>query len=54
MSNHHVNFSYINPCGFETKGVTSMAKELDRSLNFGLIKEQLRDILMRNFLSVNQ
>ena len=47
-------FSYINPCGFETKGVTSMAKELGRSLDFKLIKEQLRDILMRNFLSVNQ
>ncbi len=47
-------FSYINPCGFETKGVTSMKKELGRSVDFARIKEQLRTILMRKFLSENQ
>jgi lipoyl(octanoyl) transferase len=47
-------FTYINPCGFETKGVTSMEKELGRSLDFDLIKDQLREVLMRNFLSLNQ
>jgi len=47
-------FSYINPCGFETKGVTSMAKELGKPLDFELIKEQLRVILMRKLLSSYQ
>ena len=47
-------FTYINPCGFETKGVTSMAKELGGSLDFGSIKGQLLDILMRKFLSAYQ
>ncbi len=46
-------FTYINPCGFDTKGVTSMAKELGSSCDFELIKEKLRAILMRNFLSAN-
>lgn len=46
-------FTYINPCGFDTKGVTSMAKELGKAIDFELIKEQLRKILMRNFLSDN-
>lgn len=40
-------FSYINPCGFETKGVTSMAKELDKSIDMELIKNELRLILLR-------
>ena len=44
-------FSYINPCGFETKGVTSMEKELGGSLNFDRIKAELKDILMRRFLA---
>lgn len=44
-------FSYINPCGFDTKGVTSMAKELGSSQDFERIKEQLRKILMKNLLS---
>lgn len=42
-------FTYINPCGFDTKGVTSMAKELGRSLDFQAIKKQLRGILMEKF-----
>jgi lipoyl(octanoyl) transferase len=39
-------FSYINPCGFETKGVTSMEKELGKSLDFEQVKLELREILM--------
>jgi lipoyl(octanoyl) transferase len=44
-------FSYIHPCGFETKGVTSMARELGSPCDFNRIKEQLRAILMQNLLS---
>jgi lipoyl(octanoyl) transferase len=34
-------FSYINPCGFQDKGVTSMAKELGRPLDFEEVKKEL-------------
>ncbi len=34
-------FSYINPCGFTDKGVTSMAKELGHVLDFEKIKAEL-------------
>ncbi|MCK4879797.1 MAG: lipoyl(octanoyl) transferase LipB [Bacteroidales bacterium] len=44
-------FTYINPCGFETKGVTSMEKELGGSLDFDRIKAELKEILMRRFLA---
>jgi len=47
-------FTYINPCGFETKGVTSMEKELCKSMDLTQIKEELRAILMRMFLSTYQ
>jgi lipoyl(octanoyl) transferase len=47
-------FSYINPCGFETKGVTSMEKELGSPMDFTQIKEELRAILMRMFHSAYQ
>jgi lipoyl(octanoyl) transferase len=43
-------FTYINPCGFETKGVTSMAKELGGAQDFEGIKVELKEILMRRFL----
>ena len=43
-------FTYINPCGFDSKGVTSMAKELGRSPDFQAIKDQLRAILLGKFL----
>jgi lipoyl(octanoyl) transferase len=39
-------FTYINPCGFETKGVTSMEKELGIRQDMGKVKEVLRSILM--------
>lgn len=44
-------FTYINPCGFETKGVTSMQKELGRELDFEEVKSRLRAILMERFLA---
>lgn len=44
-------FTYINPCGFETKGVTSMEKELGGSLDFDKVKSELKEILMRRFLA---
>ncbi len=34
-------FNYINPCGFTDKAVTSLQKELGRTLNINLVKEQL-------------
>lgn len=44
-------FSYIHPCGFETKGVTSMARELGETCDFIRIKEELRILLMRKLFS---
>lgn len=39
-------FSYINPCGFETKGVTSMERELGKALDFEQVKLELKEILL--------
>ena len=44
-------FTYINPCGFETKGVTSMEKELGEPQDIKRIKSELKTILMRRFLA---
>lgn len=44
-------FTYINPCGFETKGVATMEKELGKPLNFSVVKAELKEILMRRFLT---
>jgi len=35
-------YSYINPCGFVDKGVTSMEKELGEKLDFQEIKDKLQ------------
>ncbi len=40
-------FTYINPCGFQEKGVTSMEKELGKKLDYAIIKEELKSILLR-------
>jgi lipoyl(octanoyl) transferase len=40
-------FTYINPCGFQEKGVTSMQKELGQELDFKEVKQQLKGILIR-------
>lgn len=39
-------FNFINPCGFTTKGVTSMAKELNKTVN----AEEVKPVLMENLL----
>ena len=44
-------FTYINPCGFDNKGVSSMEKELGGSLDIRRIKRELKEILMRRFLA---
>jgi lipoyl(octanoyl) transferase len=44
-------FTYINPCGFETKGVTSMEKELGRTLDFEQTKLELKEIIMNKLVS---
>jgi lipoyl(octanoyl) transferase len=38
-------FTYINPCGFQDRGVTSMEKELGKKLDMAKIKGKLREIL---------
>jgi len=47
-------FSYINPCGFETKGVTSMEKEVGSTLDMEEVKATLRDILLKSLHSQGQ
>ena len=42
-------FSYINPCGFVDKGVTSMQKELGNKLIFEEVKTKLRTNLINIF-----
>lgn len=46
-------FTYINPCGFETRGVTSVEKELGVTQDFEGIKNELREILVRRFYPEN-
>jgi lipoyl(octanoyl) transferase len=38
-------FSYINPCGFTDKGVTSMEKELNRKIELAEVKNILKEKL---------
>ena len=42
-------FSYINPCGFIDKGVTSMQYELGQVIDYTGVQERIKDILARNF-----
>ncbi len=44
-------FNYINPCGFQDKGVTSMAKELGGQLDIQQVKEILRQNILSEFLN---
>jgi len=44
-------FSYINPCGFETRGVTSLEKETGAAMDMEFVKSRLREILLTRFLS---
>ena len=47
-------FTYINPCGFQTKGVSSMQKELGGPQDMKEIKNRLRDILMQGVATRKQ
>lgn len=42
-------FSYINPCGFQTRGVTSMEKELGAKQELRAVGSRLREILLEMF-----
>lgn len=42
-------FSYINPCGFQTKGVTSMEAELGKGIDLKKVKGELREIIVSRF-----
>lgn len=42
-------FSYINPCGFTDKGVTSMEKEMGTTLDMDAVKALLKENIARQF-----
>ena len=42
-------FSYINPCGFQDKGVTSVANELKLNQDFTDAKDKVKEIIARVF-----
>ncbi|GAT63889.1 lipoyl(octanoyl) transferase LipB [Paludibacter jiangxiensis] len=46
-------FSYINPCGFVDKGVTSIQKELGSPYSLEEIKQLLREEFNQSFLGEN-
>lgn len=46
-------FGYINPCGFTDKGVTSMEKELNQSLDISRIKLELKTVITEYFMSLS-
>jgi lipoyl(octanoyl) transferase len=50
-------FSYINPCGFVDKGVTSIAKETGETININEIKtlvlQNFKEIFAIEFVATN-
>lgn len=44
-------FSYIHPCGFIDKGVTSLQKELGHNVDMDEVKERLGSELLTFLLS---
>ncbi len=42
-------FSYINPCGFVDKGVTSLQKELDTTLDFNEVQMRMKQQMASTF-----
>src|SRR6056297_3636713 len=47
-------FTYINPCGFQEKGVTSLEKELNEQVDMEEAKNRLKDILLRSLQEKSQ
>ncbi len=45
-------FTYINPCGFQEKGVTSMEKEIGEKQDLEAVKGELKGILLRRLSAV--
>jgi len=45
-------FSYINPCGFTDKGVTSMQKELGGLQDMQKVRSRLKDIIITHFQKI--
>jgi len=39
-------FTYINPCGFQERGVTSMEKERGKKMDMEQVKSELKEILL--------
>jgi lipoyl(octanoyl) transferase len=44
-------FSYMNPCGFLDKGVTSMQKEIGNIIDFEEVKLKLKECILKQFLN---
>jgi lipoyl(octanoyl) transferase len=42
-------FSYINPCGFQDKGVTSLKQEIGREQDFQAVKNNVREKISEVF-----
>ncbi len=42
-------FEYINPCGFTDKGVTSLQKELGKTIDIEEVKENLKNHIVKLF-----
>lgn len=42
-------FNYINPCGFQDKGVTSVEKELGKHQDIEKVKSELKEIIIDYF-----
>ena len=47
-------FTYINPCGFQEKGVTSMEKELNEQVDMDEAKNRLKEILIKSLKEKSQ
>ena len=45
-------FSYINPCGFTDKGVTTMKKELGENQDINIVMARLKDIIISYFINL--
>jgi len=45
-------FSYMNPCGFVDKGVTSMQNETGENVDFDDVKMKLKNCILRKFVNL--